>query len=374
MRIKSINAYKLFIKLPQPLTISFHTFDYTEAFLVRIESSDGVYGWGEGAPFKLITGDSYEDVVNELASIKRLIGCEFETPEEFYDQQLSSVACCSLRAALDFAAHDLMARYRDVPVHALYQRQVRMVPNCVTVFIQDSARSTATEAKRILTKYPDLKLLKIKLKGTDDFERCLAIKRIERPGLKYVLDANQGFIDPELAVIELAAIVDLLGDVIMIEEPCLKGDLKKAQIVTAGVRHSLIVADESCCGEFDLDAIIAAKAFGGINIKLQKAGGITSAKRLARKAQQAGMKVMVGQMFESPLSTAAGVHFAVSTENVVLTDLDMDLELPDFSTGQCEFRAGQRVPLSAVGFGFELQQAKIQRLVASGQLQFKQIL
>ena len=374
MKIRSISAFKLFIRLREPLTIAFHTFEYTEAFLVRLESTDGVVGWGEGAPFKLITGDSYQDVIQELSAIKRLVGSEFETPEEFYDGQLAALKCCSLRAALDFAAHDLCARTREVPVYALYQRQARLLPNSVTVFIQDSPRASASEAQRILAKYPELQLLKIKLQGIDDFERCLAIKQMERSGLRYVLDANQGFIDPELAVKELAAIVEMLGQVVMIEEPCMKGDLSKARVVTAGVRQSVVVADESCCDEKDLESIIAAEAFGGINIKLQKAGGITPAKRLAQRAQQAGMTVMVGQMFESPLSTSAGVHFAVSTENVILTDLDMDLELPKFCLGECDFSAGKRVPLDSIGFGFELQQAKIDQLVSSKLLQFEQIL
>ena len=373
MKIKSISAFKLFIRLREPLTISFHTFEYTEAFLIQLESTDGIYGWGEGAPFKLITGDSYADVMHELAALDTLIGTQIDTPESFYDQAVVKFDCCSLRAALDFAAHDLVARSREVPTYALFQRQPRLLPNSVTVFIQESAQASATEAKRILEKYPDLQLLKIKLQGSDDFARCEAIKRVERKGLHYVLDANQGFVDPERAVIELQAIVALLGQVVMIEEPCHKSDLSKAQLVTSGVTQSVIVADESCCSETDLEAIIACKAFGGINIKLQKAGGITPAKRLADRARRAGMQVMVGQMFESPLSTSAGVHFAVSTDNVVLTDLDMDLELPEFCAGKCEFNAGQRAPLDAIGFGFELHKSKIDQLVRTQKLQFEQI-
>lgn len=374
MKIEAIQAYKLFLRLPAPLTISFHTFEFTEAVLINIVTDKGQSGWGEAAPFKLVTGDSYTEVVSELAATEDLIGKEIAAVESFYDRYLINLQCASLRAALDFAVHDLVAQSQAKPLYGLYRDHPRLIPNCVTVFIQGSQLQTQSEAARILKKYPELKLLKIKLQGEGDFERCQAIKKVAKSDLKYVLDANQGFNDPQLAVKELNAIVDMLGTVVMIEEPCKKGDLVKAQIVTAGVGKSLVVADESCCSMNDMERIIDAKAFKGINIKLQKTGGITPAKRLAKAAQSANMQVMLGQMFETPLSTAAGVNFATTTPNVALTDLDMDLELPEFCSGQCEFIAGSRVPQTLSGFGFKLDFEKLKLLQDKQLIEFQRLL
>src|SRR5581483_7697637 len=278
---------------------------------------------------------------------------EFDSTDRFFARFVGKLHCPTLRAAFDMAAHDLVARQRNIPVYRLYRPAPRQVPNCVTVFIKGELGETREEARRILQSYSHLKLLKIKLKGQDDVERCAAIRAVAPPHLRFVVDANQGFADPRRAVKELHRIVDVLGEVVAIEEPCPKGEHRMMRRVKDELDgRSTIFADESCATEADLEAIIREGSAGGINLKLQKAGGITPGKRMARRAADAGMQVMLGSMFEDSLATASGVHFAASTDNVVLTDLDMDLDLPVLWTGKTPFEDGARLPLDEPGFAF----------------------
>ena len=106
--------------------------------------------------------------------------------------------------------------------------------------------------------------------------------------------------------------------------------------------------------------------FDGINVKLQKAGGIVPARQLASRAKDHALGVMVGQMFETPLGSAASLVVAATSENVVLTDLDMDLDLHSFSSGKVPFENGARYPLSAPGFDFHFDEEKIRQLEANG--------
>lgn len=354
MRIKSIEVLKNYIKLPSPLSISFETFHYSEIYYLKIETDTNLVGWGEGAPFQPITGDSEQSVREELPKLRRLIGLELGSLEDSLDLVLDGIQSRSLMASLDFAVHDLIAQSERIPVYRLYGSTPRKIPNSVTVFLQESSEDNLKETRRILSLYPDLELLKIKLSGKDDFERCRAIKSITPPHMKFVLDANQGFKDERNAVLILNKIIEELGDVLLIEEPCQKNDYNKAHYIKENIEGSKIVADESCRYIGDLEEIIEREAFHGVNIKLQKAGGIREGKRLADLGKEHNLSMMVGQMFESPLSTAASLALAVTCENIVLTDLDMDLDLPNFTTGKALFVQGSRMPLEVPGFGFGL--------------------
>jgi L-alanine-DL-glutamate epimerase-like enolase superfamily enzyme len=53
--------------------------------------------------------------------------------------------------------------------------------------------------------------------------------------------------------------------------------------------------DVACCAGF----------FHGINIKLNKCGGLTPARRMIARARQFGLKVMVGCMCESSIGISA---------------------------------------------------------------------
>ena len=96
--------------------------------------------------------------------------------------------------------------------------------------------------------------------------------------------------------------------------------------------------------------------------------------RMARLAATHKMKSMVGQMFESPLSTSASVHFASVAPGIVLTDLDMDLDLPHFSLGMSRFEEGCRVPLTDPGFNFSLLPEKLRDLENLGAIKVEQLL
>ena len=359
MKIERIEVDRFDIQPPKSLAISFCTLNTYENFILRLYFEHGVVGWGEGAPLQPITGDSREQALSEAGSIQLSDLPLCDTPAEFYDRFLTGLSCSSLKAALDAAFHDAYARQQRLPVYRLYRSEARRVPNSITVFLQDDLSDTSDEVRRILRQYPDLEILKVKLDGKNDIERCQAIRVVCSAGMKFVLDANQAFQDETQAVQVINELTAILGGIVVVEEPCPKGDLERLHYVRCNANGTPIFADESCTGEKDLDLIAACQAADGINIKLQKVGGIVAARRLAEKARSLGIQIMVGQMFESPLSTAAGIAFSCTTDDVVLTDLDMDLDFPVFCTGKAPLIGGARLPLDNSGFGFELMQSQI---------------
>ena len=69
-----------------------------------------------------------------------------------------------------------------------------------------------------------------------------------------------------------------------------------------------VCADESAHTSGDIQTL--ARAYDAVNVKLDKAGGLTEALAMVRAARQSGMGVMVGCMVAGSLSMAPAVLLA----------------------------------------------------------------
>jgi len=91
----------------------------------------------------------------------------------------------------------------------------------------------------------------------------------------------------------------------------------------ARVPHPIpVCADEACHTAADLDRLIGK--YDAINIKLDKAGGLTEALQLATAARARGFTIMVGCMIGTSLAMAPAVLVA---QQAAVVDLDAPLLL-----------------------------------------------
>jgi L-alanine-DL-glutamate epimerase-like enolase superfamily enzyme len=157
-------------------------------------------------------------------------------------------------------------------------------------------------------------LLKLKLGGAGDAERLAQI-RAACPNARLVADANEAW-TPELlpSLMQAAA----AARVELIEQPLPAG----ADAALAGPRAVPVCADESVHDRAGLAAL--AGRYDAINIKLDKAGGLTEALALAAQARALGFRIMVGCMVATSLSMAPAVLLAQGADWV---DLDGPLLL-----------------------------------------------
>ncbi len=162
----------------------------------------------------------------------------------------------------------------------------------ITAYTISLAEPVAMEAaaKRV-ADYP---LLKLKLAGDGDIARVEAVRR-GAPGARLIVDANEAWNDRDVA--QEARALAALG-VELIEQPVRAGEEARLDGIHRPVPFA---ADESCQDRDDLDRCVGR--FDAVNIKLDKAGGLTAAMLLATAARDRGMDVMVGCM----LSTSLGI-------------------------------------------------------------------
>ncbi len=220
------------------------------------------------------------------------------------------------RNALDCALWDLRVLQTGQPLWKLVGLACAPKP-LVTAFTISLGEADVMEAGAAKAAAKGYRLLKLKLTGEGDCDRVAAVRR-GAPHARLIVDANESWATLDIAT-EAAALAEL--GVEMIEQPVPRG--QDAMLVKyrspepvegrlsvqrpstgSGLRSSLsipIIADESC--HMADDVAMCAQFYDGINIKLDKAGGLTEALKLADAAEAAGLKIMVGCM----LSTSLGI-------------------------------------------------------------------
>ena len=369
-----IEAYKLNFKFEEPVRIAWKTFHHNTGDLLLVKH-DNIIGYGEAAPDPFITKDTQESVFQYLKDNAHLLPKEINLKTIQETHKKLPAGSPTAHAAIDFALHDLWGKQKKSKISNLYSKKVNTPLNCITVFGK-YPKETQSDVEKILNAYPHLKVIKIKLMGKDDIERCQLIKekvdQMKRE-ISYVLDCNQAYKTSEEAIKTLNQLKDILQDIILIEEPVPAKQWDLMKEVTDNVDVP-IFADESAVNLEDVKTIIKKQCVNGINIKLQKTGGIWPAKVIAEECQKHGLKVMVGCMFESAIGIAAGIHFAQSTKNVILTDLDYDLQMPDIYKYRPTFEDGIRNSTDNYGLGVELDFTKIEKLKESSKVIFEKII
>ena len=158
-------------------------------------------------------------------------------------------------------------------------------------------------------------LLKVKLGAQGDMPRLEAVRR-GAPRARLIVDANEGWgVD---AYAELAPHLARLG-VAMVEQPLPAG---ADEALSEIARPVPVCADESCHDRASLAGLTGR--YDLVNVKLDKAGGLTEALALREAARAEGLGVMVGCMVGSSLAMAPAV---LAAQGAVFVDLDGPLLL-----------------------------------------------
>lgn len=240
------------------------------------------------------------------------------------------------RNALDCALWDLEAKRAGQPVWRLAGLAAPApLATAFTISLNDPARMEA-DARAATAR--GFGLLKCKLTGAGDRDRIAAV-RAGAPQARLIVDANESWHDLDIAA-EAAALAAL--GVEMVEQPIRHGEEQRL----AGVAARLpLCADESCHTRADLDGL---GDFDAINIKLDKAGGLTEALALAREGRARGFRIMVGCMLGTSLGIAPAALVAKGADWI---DLDGALLLAEDRPGALPLRDGLLRPGTLWGMG-----------------------
>lgn len=278
----------------------------TEAVIVVATLADGSHcGRGECVPYARY-GETVESVVAAIASLGRSIERGLDR-----DGLQHALPAGAARNALDCAFWDLQAKREGRPVHALAGLPPpRPLTTAYTISL--GAPEAMAAAARAAARRP---LLKVKLGGDRDPQRLAAVREAA-PGCELIVDANEGWAPADLER-NLAACAE--AGVTLVEQPLPATDDEALRTLRRAVP---VCADESVHDRASLAAL--AGKYDAVNVKLDKAGGLTEALALAREAERAGLRLMVGCMVSTSLAIAPAVLVA---QRAAVVDLDGPLLL-----------------------------------------------
>jgi L-alanine-DL-glutamate epimerase-like enolase superfamily enzyme len=278
----------------------------TEAAVVVAQLSDGHHrGRGECVPYGRY-GETVEGVVRAIEALAPAVAAGLDRVG-----LQRTMAPGAARNALDCAFWDLAAKQAGQPAHALAGEPPPKA--CVTAYTISLA--APDEMAAAAAKSSDRALLKVKLGGPGDPDRIAAVRRAA-PRCELIIDANEGWSSSNIAD-NLAACA--AAGVTLVEQP-LPADAD--DLLARIPRPVPVCADESVHATSSLAALVGK--YDAVNIKLDKAGGLTEALAMAREAQRLGFAIMAGCMVATSLSMAPAMLVA---QRARVVDLDGPLLL-----------------------------------------------
>jgi L-alanine-DL-glutamate epimerase-like enolase superfamily enzyme len=275
----------------------------TAAHVVVVTVRDGDFvGRGEAVPYGRY-GETIEGVLAQIHDAARTISTHADLV-----RILKPGAALN---ALDCAFWDLEAKRTGRTVAALAGLSEPMMKLTAYTISLDTPEVMAAKAADV----GNLSILKLKLGGTGDADRMRAVRRT-RPDARLLVDANEAWtptILPELMAVAAECRVEV------IEQPL---PAAADEALRSVPRLVPICADESVHTTDDLDRL--KDLYDAVNVKLDKAGGLTGAIALMREARRHGLKVMIGSMVATSLAVAPAMLLAAEADWV---DLDGPLLL-----------------------------------------------
>jgi len=273
---------------------------------------DGLTGRGEGAPIVRYKEDAESGILALDRQRPLIITADPWEFEKLMAQLFRGAPnAYAALSAMDIALMDWIGQKLNVPLYRYFGLDPLATP--VTTFsigIDDPAKTRAKVREAAF--FP---VLKIKVGLDSDEATIAAVRGVTNKPLR--VDANEGWTDREVALRKIQWLAT--QGVEFVEQPMPADRLDDMRWIHE--RSPLpLIADESVRRPSDIPKLLGA--FDGVNVKLDKCGGIMEAYREIQIARALGLKTMLGCMISSSCTVTAAAHLSPLVD---YADLDGNL-------------------------------------------------
>lgn len=301
--------------------------DEKETIVVALEH-DGVVGFGEVVASRLygqsleLSEAALQGIAGDLALDRPQAAALSARHDPFAIEPLvarvigAHDAQRAVVAALDSALHDWVGKRLGIPVWKLLGLARPRAVTTFTIGVADPAETRTKIEEALAAGYT---ALKVKV-GVESDEQTLALIRGRFAGPLF-LDANEAWSDAAEAERHMRGLARF--EPALIEQPLSRPQWRELGRLKA-LNIAPVFVDESC--ERPRDVARLAGLVDGINIKLNKCGGIREAIRMVHLARGLGLGVMLGCFVSSSLAIAPALTIASLVDHA---DLDGALLLAD---------------------------------------------
>jgi len=352
--------------------------------LVRIDTDEGISGWGEspagiswGGSHGRYYGESPKTVQHVIGDhlIEAINGLDPRGIAVIHDRMDKAVKGHPYaKAALDMACYDIAGKAANVPVYQLLGGQFRdriEVAHSLGIMPIEKCVEEAVAAveEGALT-------LKCKT-GLDPIRDVEVVKQLrERLGdaVKIRVDGNEGYENVWEAINVTRQQEEY--DILLCEQPL--ADNRQLAYIAERIECPLM-ADESAWTVHDILELHELKAASCFSCYVTKPGGLYRAKQQADIAEDLGMYCDIGGSIESGIGNAANLHLGAASKIAMLPSVTPVSKpegakgptvagiyyLDDLITEPFSFEDGFVLVPEGPGLGIEVDMDKINKYVAS---------
>lgn len=316
MLIDSLDIWHLNIPLEKPYDLSFGSVYNFDSVYVRVTSGD-LTGWGETTPLPGYSDETVEDAWSYVNTIARVIsGKSLQEAYALLQTGNAPGFCCApLKVALEeLIWQDKGVQCAEGKTYLVSRKEKKQVP-IVGIISSRSISEALEEAQRYALA--GFQTLKIKialppLNVENDAEFCVKLREAF-PELKLRVDANQGYsFDNACSFVKKAqnALLELF------EQPFPTDKWKEMQKLYECKGNIPLMLDESIIGLKEIEKVHHLQCADFVKLKLMKQGSMDLLLRMAMKAKEYNIKVIMGNGVQTELGCLqeAKLHFLIDNK------------------------------------------------------------
>lgn len=323
MEIKSIHTNTFQSPLKTPFKTALRTVHNLEDIVITIECKNGMFGYGEGSPTAVITGETLGTMREAIEYISRfLIGLNIQSD---FDDIINIIHTKLLhnttaKSALEIAIYDLISKYHNKPLFSFLGGDKMSFDTDITVSLNDIDKMIDDSINAVKLGYDTLKI-KLGNDAKKDTNRIIEIYNALPKNITLRLDANQGWsVEQTIEIMQKIENLNIFPQ--LLEQPIKADNIDGLREIREKIKTP-ILADEAVFSLSQAKYILETKSADFLNIKLAKCGGISEALKIAKLAQDYNVKCMMGCMLEGPIGIAASLHVVSAMSNTI-TMIDLD--------------------------------------------------
>ncbi|MCG2725537.1 MAG: dipeptide epimerase [Elusimicrobia bacterium] len=337
--IKKVRVRKLHADLFMPFTVSSGSHARLENILFEAELKGGIKGFGEAALANHITGETQSLTFNNLK--KAAVWFEGKDIADYFklfvfaEQKLDKNRCAL--AAVEMAILDALTKSLNIPLWKFYGDKCEKIKSDITLVI-GGEKNNYSFIKKMAEQGFNIFKIKVGVDFDKDINRVISVCKIAA-GAGICLDANCAY-DANTAFRFIKTLEKYQVFPLVFEQPTAKEDYEGLKFLSGKLKMP-VCADESVSSVEDAFKIIKNGYANAINIKLMKFG-LASAREIYNLARIKNVKLMMGEMLESSLSSLCAAHFAGGLGGFDFIDLDTPFFVKDkiMSSGAIIKRSG----------------------------------
>ncbi|MBV9020203.1 MAG: o-succinylbenzoate synthase [Ktedonobacteraceae bacterium] len=360
MKIKKIVLHKVEIPIVTSFTTSFGTLTNKPTVIVKIETYDGIIGYGEAAamPFPFYSPDTIDICMLALRDYiaPLVLHKDFPDVQSLMDSLKIIKKHTFAKAGLETAVWMALSIQQDTALKVL----LGGTQNKVAVGARIGIKKTIEEIlDEIAVKLEEgFQRIKIKIKPGWDITVVEAIRR-KFGSILLMVDANSAY---TLEDVKLFKALDQYS-LTMIEQPLADDDIVDHSVLQKEITTPICL-DESILSADDARRAIYLHACKVINIKPGRVGGLLESKKIHDVCQKHAVDVWCGGMFETGIGRAFNIAISslpnyvypgdISPINLFYVD---DLVKDSFTVDHYGYVKVPEEP----GLGFDVDEKKIER-------------